>query len=587
MAYIEPNSDVYLIKDIRITPNYSDTIYFANRSAQETYFFNVNKRVATLSKQSYARHTRGSIKVKLPMSTCMQANYVIFKNTSFENKYFYAFITDIEYINNNTTLIMFSIDVIQTWFLDCQLGSCFVDREHSLTDVIGANRLPEPIGSNRVMYNQRWVCPEMTEYSVILTASYNGNPYDGDTNFFSQGMFCGLEEHDYSITSEDDAQIIMAKLDEMIGDGTYDEATLESSQHRVVSLIMFPSAFCASGGADYSVPRSVNEGFQANRTNVNGYVPRNKKLLTAPFKQLLLTNGVGQVAHLDYDDFKNSQGQTISPAFKVWGVKHGAGQMVCVPQWYKGVENNYDFKITIDNFPQCGFTIDSYRAWLASGGDIKQQVGVVRGIGSAVFGALGATNTGMQNYESSYNSDYDKYYNHATAGKKLNQGALNAVDVGATNFANGNNSLGGSILGSIASAGANLGNGLLNTYIDYKSEGEFSKIQPDIPVGVTAGNALVAMKELNFRCYDVDINATDAQIIDEYFDRFGYATKRVKVPNISSRPHWNYTKTQSCELVGNIPANIKSQIIAIFDNGITFWKNGDEIGNYSLNNSPT
>ena len=41
MAYIVPNSDVYLLKDIKCTPTYTDTIYFASKTAQTTYFTNI------------------------------------------------------------------------------------------------------------------------------------------------------------------------------------------------------------------------------------------------------------------------------------------------------------------------------------------------------------------------------------------------------------------------------------------------------------------------------------------------------------------------------------------------------------------
>ena len=71
----------------------------------------------------------------------------------------------------------------------------------------------------------------------------------------------------------------------------------------------------------------------------------------------------------------------------------------------------------------------------------------------------------------------------------------------------------------------------------------------------------------------------------DYFDMFGYATHRVKIPNRSIRPHWNYVKTNGCVLRGNAPADDVRKICTIYDDGITFWKNGDEIGNYSLDNS--
>ena len=127
--------------------------------------------------------------------------------------------------------------------------------------------------------------------------------------------------------------------------------------------------------------------------------------------------------------------------------------------------------------------------------------------------------------------------------------------------------------------------GILGTTIDYKTTEYNSKAQSNIPVGMTAGNVMVGLRDLNFRCYDVDVNQQDAKIIDEFFDKYGYQTNKLKVPNISGRKQWNYVKTRDCELVGNIPASIKSSIISIFNSGITFWKNGDNIGDYSLDNT--
>ena len=75
--------------------------------------------------------------------------------------------------------------------------------------------------------------------------------------------------------------------------------------------------------------------------------------------------------------------------------------------------------------------------------------------------------------------------------------------------------------------------------------------------------------------------------IDDYFNRYGYQTNNVKVPNRNSRPHWNYVKTVGCSIKGSIPADDKSLICRIYDNGITFWKNGSEVGDYSLDNSPS
>ena len=75
--------------------------------------------------------------------------------------------------------------------------------------------------------------------------------------------------------------------------------------------------------------------------------------------------------------------------------------------------------------------------------------------------------------------------------------------------------------------------------------------------------------------------------IDDYFNMYGYATHKVKVPNIGSRPEWNYVKTIGCSIYGELPSDDARAIEGIFDRGIRFWKTPAHIGNYGYNNSPT
>jgi hypothetical protein len=81
------------------------------------------------------------------------------------------------------------------------------------------------------------------------------------------------------------------------------------------------------------------------------------------------------------------------------------------------------------------------------------------------------------------------------------------------------------------------------------------------------------------------VTEQSAKMIDDFFDRFGYATKRIKIPNRNVRPHWTYTKTLDVAIRGNVPVDDMRKIKAIYDNGITFWRNGSEVGNYSLDNT--
>lgn len=96
----------------------------------------------------------------------------------------------------------------------------------------------------------------------------------------------------------------------------------------------------------------------------------------------------------------------------------------------------------------------------------------------------------------------------------------------------------------------------------------------------------VALNLKDFYFKRMQITVEYARILDDYFDKYGYQTDRVKVPNTHSRPQWNYVKTRDCSITGSIPVDAMAHIKSIHNNGVTYWKNGNNVGNYSLNNQP-
>lgn len=75
-----------------------------------------------------------------------------------------------------------------------------------------------------------------------------------------------------------------------------------------------------------------------------------------------------------------------------------------------------------------------------------------------------------------------------------------------------------------------------------------------------------------------------AKRIDLYFDMYGYLINEVKVPNLNSRPNWNYVKTIGSNIVGNIPQMDLLALKNIFDNGVTLWHNSQNFLDYTSNN---
>lgn len=53
----------------------------------------------------------------------------MYQNEAYSDKWFYAFITKMEYVNNNMTRIEIATDVWQTWQFDITFKESFIERE--------------------------------------------------------------------------------------------------------------------------------------------------------------------------------------------------------------------------------------------------------------------------------------------------------------------------------------------------------------------------------------------------------------------------------------------------------------------------
>ena len=69
--------------------------------------------------------------------------------------------------------------------------------------------------------------------------------------------------------------------------------------------------------------------------------------------------------------------------------------------------------------------------------------------------------------------------------------------------------------------------------------------------------------------------------LDDFLSCYGYAVNRVKQPNLTGRQYWNFVQTENAVIAGDMPASSKEAIGRIFDGGITFWHDGDQVGNYT------
>ena len=101
MAVIAPNSEIYLIK-CPIELDNLNQLSFASSTAQHNYFNGLPK--LSLTNATFQRKD-GTIRWPGSMESIIEYNYCMYRNKNHGNKWFYAFIDDIRYENDNMSYI--------------------------------------------------------------------------------------------------------------------------------------------------------------------------------------------------------------------------------------------------------------------------------------------------------------------------------------------------------------------------------------------------------------------------------------------------------------------------------------------------
>lgn len=518
--YIEPNTVIRLLTNCPLDNTYDHTIYFNNAQAQREYFAGLTKY--TLTNQTYQRVNSSRMRVQYKADDLYDCNYLMFQNTNFGNKWFYAFVKSVEYINNIVSEIEYEIDVMQTWAFDYQLGQCFIEREHSATDVAGDNLVPENVEKGDYVSEDFDASGEIGAKSIVVAATFDNN-YDNVSGSYYAGIFSGL----WFTVFENTPAGAQSCADFIQNAGAKSDG--------IVAVFLMPSAMVTASN-DSAITKTFSKTKFTDLKRADGSAIKNKKLLTYPYNMLYVTNLQGNHAEYHYEYFS---GDTCE--FNIAGDMSPNPGVMLAPVNYKGVLTNYDEKIILNGFPQLSFNVDSFKAWLAQNAASLPVNALSSSLGQAT--SIANAQIGLQ------------YAAKASA----------TAAAGVTAFA-------APIAAGLAVAGT-------------VAEVYQHSIMPHQARGASGATTMAALGLLDFGFMHKHIRPEFVSIIDDYFTMYGYATHRIKVPNRNVRPYWTYTKTIGCVIHGSVPCDDMSKICKIFDNGITFWTNGNNIGNYSLDNS--
>lgn len=542
--YVEPNTNMRLLRNVPLDNTYEHTIYFANEQAQRNYF--ISKTKHSLTRQSYQRKERGYITVGVGYESLIDCNYVMFQNAAFGNKWFYAFITSIEYNNNNSTVVNYEIDVIQTWLFEATLQSCFVEREHSVTDNYYEHLQDEKLDCGEEYKTVDTIDVDLNSQAVLMLSTEFPNLVGAqDVTWRTaqpqliNNVYTSLECHVFPFNTSADLTRLNQYIKMFIDDGKADS---------IVALYQIPAKFVEEDETYegvYHVSETYDEAvhIHIHRDLIDGYRPRNRKLYNSPYSIIKLINNSGDAITYKPEcwDIVNNTVDVIT--FRLRGTPVTELCALLYPTRYLGVEQAYEYGLTMTDFPKCAFVGDAFKAWWAQNHNTTVANILSAGLRTAAF------------VESAREASQTPFITSST---EFVTGAM-ALRAGAN--------LGGEILSSLAKVS------------------DLQALPKPIHGQAQTASLNAGIGRLKFTFFKQTIRAEYARIIDDYFDRFGYLCKRNKVPNRDARNHWCYCKTIGCTITGGVPSDDMSKICSIYDNGITWWKNGDEVGDYTLDNT--
>lgn len=520
MGYVAPDSTIRILRDVPLDSTYEHTLYFSSKSTQEEYF--TSKTVATFNTYSYVKPEEGgigSVKVNIGADRLYSANYLMFKNTAFGNKWFYAFITSVEYINNVTTKVSFSIDELQTWLTDFTPEYCLVEREHTATDGYGEHLEDENLYTGIEKFSDFSPIPELkadlSNAKILIYATFDKNFNDGGSNesIASGNVYSGLC-YNFFNNSADANKFLSEAYAKNKGDG-------------IVQILMSDNRFSNAENTAIIKKQKGNAFLSKAYNNIDGYVPKNKKLFNYPYNYLYLTNNNGDNLVIRYElcDGENVEYTWITQL-------NDSPSTSFIARNYNGVSgDNLTEKISLEVFPVCSYNNDFYQAWCA----------------------------------------------------------INATpEISNLLFTHGSNFIGGAVQMASGTGGASeLTSGLtgmidsLNTAINVDRHANVAQSPP------SKTNIEYSLGRLQIEYSRVTIRREFAEKIDTFFNKYGYICNKIKIPVYTNRPYWNYIKTRGFNVKGNLPVTARNKIASIFDKGVTFWKSPEFVGNYGLDNSPT
>lgn len=626
-----PQTEVHLLTGVPFNISYNNVRDFKTAEEQLSYF--IGKTKFTFDKLTYQRVTANSIKLDINYNDLLDVNYMMFKNESIKNKWFFAFITDYEFVSENTTRITYQLDVFQTYLFDYQFQSTYVEREHTTRyDIDGypiINTLDEGLayGSDYITtkikhYEQLegiiWaIIVSKVNLQAIPNKAYGGsNVSNIPTPLYFYGVPISADGSNMgnftingtSVSTIQDLWNLFTNSPDFVGSivsmyytsyvpfvvskQSSNAITVSSIGGSLVDLYGGLKVLKFSGFKWGTFMPTIFEDMYAQFPKYS-----ESKLLMYPYSLIEITNFKGETFTLKMENMTNPEAFEHQLNLVILSSLGVTPKTAIIPRFYLNNTNFIDDSSREINDISYGIIdddvsdipiIDDYTASYIQAN--KNSINTTNKY--AMDNALrGVSQNNANNRLNNAYIDRQQKYRETDAKVGALSSAL-SLNLGGA-LSNGYNLVKGYDLAEGERAKMNLNNQFANENLMINAEQSIGMTQAKLkdinnipPTISNMGNNSLFSYGNNFRGVYISCKTIKPEYVEQltnYFKMFGYKVNKLEIPNTKSRRYYNYIKTINANIVGNIPNTHLNTLKGIFDRGLTIWHT-DSIGNYAVDN---
>lgn len=372
LTKFSPLTKITLYKLRDIDSSYSNVHRFKDRDERKSYFSMSFNDPLDFDSVKPVRTGGRKIRLNLSMDYVKYYNYLSFHNLNFsrndfDDRVYYCFITEVDWININCCEITFEIDVWATYYFDIIFNVAYCERSHyycTTNEQIGDNVEPE------TGYYSEYQFLDVKQFAKGTITPRTVCVYYADSNQylnFDNNYYCGLAMEAFKYPSE--ADLINSLID--------------SKGERVQFVVQIPDGCYESRT---SIKKFTFEEITLmNKNDIGGYEPINKKLFTYPYNYLMVYTSSGDSKIYKYEFFENLEVDFIAEC------GHSPdGFISFYPNNYK--LGGFNDRLILGDYPHCPTASNAYMNWINNGGLISSISGVAKGTtnGAIYNGEAGA-----------------------------------------------------------------------------------------------------------------------------------------------------------------------------------------------------